>query len=97
METKPRKWRFGFKRWILLAVIVGNVIASRYFAPVLPHIQMAAEKLPGGLAIVPMVAGVLILILTLIYRAWEGLLVTGWMVVLAATAASNISARTLRQ
>lgn len=84
METKPKKWRFGFKRWILLAVIVGNVIASRYYAPVLPHIQMAAEKLPSGLAIVPLVACALILILTLVYRAWEGLLVSGWMVVLAA-------------
>ncbi len=84
MEPKPKIWRWGVKRWILLAVIVGNVIASAYFAPVLPHIQMAAEKLPGGLAVVPLVAGILLLILTLINRAWEGLLVCGWMGVLAA-------------
>jgi F-type H+-transporting ATPase subunit a len=84
VEQKPKKWRWGFKRWILLAVIIGNVIASQYYAPVLPHIQMAAEKLPSGLAIVPLAAGILILILTLIHRAWEGLLVCGWMGVLAA-------------
>jgi F-type H+-transporting ATPase subunit a len=84
VEQKPKKWRWGFKRWILLAVIIGNVIASKYYAPVLPHIQMAAEKLPGGLAIVPLIAGIFILILTLLNRAWEGLLVCGWMGVLAA-------------
>jgi F-type H+-transporting ATPase subunit a len=84
VEQKPKKWRWGFKRWILLAVIIGNVIASQYYAPVLPHIQMAAEKLPSSLAIVPLIAGILILILTVINRAWEGLLVCGWMGVLAA-------------
>jgi F-type H+-transporting ATPase subunit a len=84
VEQKPNRWRWGVKRWILLAVIIGNVIASKYYAPVLPHIQMAAEKLPSGLAVVPLAAGLLILILTLIHRAWEGLLMVGWMVVLAA-------------
>jgi F-type H+-transporting ATPase subunit a len=84
VEQKPKKWRWGFKRWILLAVIIGNVIASQYYAPVLPHIQMAAEKLPSGMAVVPLAAGVFILILTLLNRAWEGLLVVGWMGVLAA-------------
>jgi len=84
VEQKPKKWRWGFKRWILLAVIIGNVIASQYYAPVLPHIQMAAEQLPASLAIVPLVAGILILILTLLNRAWEGLLVSAWMGILAA-------------
>jgi F-type H+-transporting ATPase subunit a len=84
VEQKPKKWRLGFKRWILLAVIIANVVASKYYAPVLPHIQMAAEKLPNELVVVPIVAGFLILILTLINRAWEGLLVSGWMAVLAA-------------
>lgn len=83
MEQKPNRWRWGFKRWILLAVIIANVIASKYYAPVLPHIQMAAERLPSGMAVVPLAAGVFILILTLINRAWEGLLVCGWMVILA--------------
>jgi F-type H+-transporting ATPase subunit a len=83
VEQKPKKWRWGIKRWILLAVIIGNVIAAQYYAPVLPHIQMAAEKLPAGLAIAPLLAGVLILVLTLVNRAWEGLLVCGWMGVLA--------------
>lgn len=84
MEQKPKKWRWGTKRWILLAVIIGNVIAAQYYPPVLPHIQMAAEKLPPGMAIVPLAAGILILVLTLYNRAWEGLLVSGWMGLLAA-------------
>lgn len=42
MEETTR-WRWGVKRWIVLALIILNVIAVRYYSPVLPHIQLPAE------------------------------------------------------
>lgn len=81
--AKPR-WRWGFKRWILLAVIIANVIAARYYPPTLVHIQMAAEHLPSWMAVVPFALGALILLLSLLNRAWEGLLLGGWLGVLGA-------------
>ena len=42
---KPRRWRYGVNRWIVLALIILNVLAWRAYAPVLPHIQLPAEKL----------------------------------------------------
>ncbi len=47
METTPetkKKWRWGFKRWIVLALIILNVLAARAYAPILPHIQLPAER-----------------------------------------------------
>ena len=43
MKEKPR-WRWGVNRWIILLIIVLGIIAARAFPPVLPHIQLAAER-----------------------------------------------------
>ena len=42
---KERKWKWGVHRWIVLALIIANVIAVNKFAPVQPHIQVAAENI----------------------------------------------------
>ena len=44
MEKAEKKWRWGFHRWIVLVLIILNVIAVNQFAPVQPHIQVAAES-----------------------------------------------------
>ncbi len=45
MEKADKKWRWGFHRWIVLVLIILNVIAVNKFAPVQPHIQVAAENI----------------------------------------------------
>lgn len=45
VEEKPRKWRYGVNRWIVLAMIILSVVAWISFAPILPHIQLPAEPL----------------------------------------------------
>ncbi|NIS80692.1 MAG: F0F1 ATP synthase subunit A [Anaerolineales bacterium] len=50
MENTPpsrRKWRWGFHRWLILLLIVGNIIAARAYSPVMPHVQVPAEPLAG--------------------------------------------------
>jgi F-type H+-transporting ATPase subunit a len=49
VETAQRakRRRFGFHRWLIVALIVGNVLAVRAYAPIRPHIQAAAEHLAG--------------------------------------------------
>ncbi|UCD98544.1 MAG: F0F1 ATP synthase subunit A [Chloroflexota bacterium] len=44
MEKPRRKWRYGINRWIILGLVILNVIAVRFYAPVLPHIQLPAEN-----------------------------------------------------
>lgn len=46
--AKPR-WRWGFHRWLILALIVLNVVAVRAYAPIRPHIQAAPEVVAGPL------------------------------------------------
>lgn len=48
-KTPPtrRKWRWGFHRWLVLLLIVGNVLAARAYAPIMPHVQVPAEPLFG--------------------------------------------------
>jgi len=43
-ETKPRKWRWGFKRWIVLVLVIIGIFAARAFPPITPHIQVAPEN-----------------------------------------------------
>ena len=45
MEKAEKKWRWGFHRWIVLALIILNVVAVNLYAPVQPHIQVAAENI----------------------------------------------------
>ncbi len=82
-------WRWGFKRWIVLAVIIGNIVAAQYFAPVRPHIQMAAEHVPlegWGLAVtvLSVAAALLILAVGFLNKAWDALLLAGWLGFVAA-------------
>ena len=41
---RTRKWRWGVNRWFVLVFIVLGAIAAGFFAPVLPHIQLPAER-----------------------------------------------------
>lgn len=45
----PQRRRLGFHRWLILALIVGNVLAVRAVAPIRPHIQPAPEVVAGPL------------------------------------------------
>jgi F-type H+-transporting ATPase subunit a len=44
VENPPRKWRYGINRWIILVLVILNIIAVQFYAPVLPHIQLPAEN-----------------------------------------------------
>lgn len=42
---KPRKWRFGVNRWFILLFAILGFLAARVYPPILPHIQLPAERL----------------------------------------------------
>jgi F-type H+-transporting ATPase subunit a len=42
--NEKRKWRWGVNRWIILLIIVLGIIAARFYPPILPHIQLSAER-----------------------------------------------------
>jgi F-type H+-transporting ATPase subunit a len=44
VEKPPRKWRYGINRWVILVLVILNIIAVQFYAPVLPHIQLPAEN-----------------------------------------------------
>jgi F-type H+-transporting ATPase subunit a len=46
-EKNPPKRRYGFYRWLILLIIIGNVFAARAWAPVMPHVQVPAEPILG--------------------------------------------------
>ncbi len=48
-DAKPtrQKRRWGFYRWLIVLIIIGNVYAARAFAPIMPHVQVPAEPLAG--------------------------------------------------
>jgi len=48
MEPKAgatRKWRWGVNRWLILLFVILGAFAARAYPPVLPHIQLPAERL----------------------------------------------------
>jgi F-type H+-transporting ATPase subunit a len=45
-QASPKR-RWGFYRWLIVLIIVGNVFASRAIAPVMPHVQVPAENVVG--------------------------------------------------
>jgi F-type H+-transporting ATPase subunit a len=45
--AQPTKRRFGFHRWLIVALIVVSVFAVRAYAPVRPHVQVAPEAVLG--------------------------------------------------
>lgn len=40
-----RKWRWGVNRWLILLFVILGLFAARAYPPVLPHIQLPAERL----------------------------------------------------
>jgi F-type H+-transporting ATPase subunit a len=42
---KPRSWRWGVNRWLILLFIILSIFAARAYAPILPHVQLPAERL----------------------------------------------------
>lgn len=45
-QTKTRpKWRWGVNRWIILGLTILGIIGLQYFTPVMPHIQVAPERI----------------------------------------------------
>jgi F-type H+-transporting ATPase subunit a len=43
-EEPKKKWRYGTNRWFILLFIILGVVAARAYSPVLPHIQLPAER-----------------------------------------------------
>jgi len=39
-----KKWRWGVNRWLILFLIILSVYAAGAFAPIMPHIQLPAER-----------------------------------------------------
>jgi F-type H+-transporting ATPase subunit a len=53
-EAKAPKWRWGVKRWIVLALaVVGGIIASKHTPIIMPHIQVAPEVISDKLFTIP--------------------------------------------
>ena len=44
MEQPKKKWRFGVNRWFILLFAVGAFFAAKAYPPILPHIQLPAER-----------------------------------------------------
>ncbi len=42
---KTRKWRWGINRWFVLLFILLGFLGARAYPPILPHIQLPAERL----------------------------------------------------
>lgn len=42
---KPRKWRYGVNRWFILLFAILGFIAAGIYPPILPHIQLPAERI----------------------------------------------------
>jgi F-type H+-transporting ATPase subunit a len=45
MEDKSNRWRFGVNRWLILLFIILGILAASAYPPLLPHIQVAPERL----------------------------------------------------
>ena len=45
-QTKTKR-RFGFNRWLIILLVIGNVLLIRFYSPILPHIQVPAENVAG--------------------------------------------------
>jgi F-type H+-transporting ATPase subunit a len=45
MAEEPRRWRWGVNRWLILLFVILGVLGARAYPPILPHIQLPAERL----------------------------------------------------
>lgn len=48
-EEKKSGWRWGFNRWLVLAILIISFFTARAFPPASPHIQLPAENVAGPL------------------------------------------------
>jgi F-type H+-transporting ATPase subunit a len=52
--ANTKKWRWGIKRWIVLALAIsGGIIASNYTPIIMPHVQVAPEIISDKLFTIP--------------------------------------------
>ena len=42
---ETRKWRYGVHRWFVLLFIILGVVFAKMYAPIMPHIQVAPERI----------------------------------------------------
>ncbi len=78
MEKTPEKkgWRWGKNRWLVLLFMIGSGIASSYYWPVRPHVQLPAENVShypiiGDLYLTNTIIAVLIADILLIWMAFS--------------------------
>ena len=45
MNVSGRKWRWGVNRWMILSLIILSVYLSGVISPIMPHIQLPAERI----------------------------------------------------
>lgn len=75
---KKSRWRWGVNRWFILLFVVLGYFAAQAYPPILPHIQLPAERYPIGplfgdfywtnTLTAMVIADVLILIIALVVR-----------------------------
>lgn len=76
MVEKPRKWRWGVNRWFVFLFVILGIVAARAYPPILPHIQLPAERLSerpifGGLYLTNTLVATLIADLILLLIAFS--------------------------
>jgi F-type H+-transporting ATPase subunit a len=78
VEKTPEKkgWRWGKNRWLVLLFMIGSGIASSYYWPVRPHVQLPAENVShypiiGDLYLTNTIIAVLIADILLIWMAFS--------------------------
>ncbi len=42
---ETRKWRYGTHRWFVLLFIILGVVFAKMYAPIMPHVQVAPERI----------------------------------------------------
>lgn len=58
-ETEEKRgWRWGVNRWLVLLIIILSIFAARAFPPLLPHVQLPAERLTEPLVSLPVVGDI---------------------------------------
>jgi F-type H+-transporting ATPase subunit a len=70
---KTHKWRYGFKRWLVLLFVILGIIAANLYPPLAPHIQVAPEVIGkiGSFGITNTMMAMLIMDLLIILIAWN--------------------------
>ncbi|MGD2158640.1 MAG: FoF1 ATP synthase subunit a [Anaerolineales bacterium] len=45
MEETRKGWRWGVNRWLIVLLLVASVVAAGAISPIMPHVQLPAERL----------------------------------------------------